>query len=173
MPNTFELIASSTVGAGGASSILFSSIPQTYTDLMLVLSVRVSNSATQGILDIKFNGSSANFDLRYVGQSNTSAVSYTRASGFGSNMVGYYPAANATGGTFGNVSMYIPKYTGSSSKSISVDAVMENNSSTIQNGLLAGLWAQSASVTSLEFTETTGGTIVQHSTAYLYGIKNS
>jgi len=66
MANTYQLISSTTVGAGGASSILFSSIPATYTDLILDLSVRTSNAASQAILDIKFNGSSANYDLQLL-----------------------------------------------------------------------------------------------------------
>jgi hypothetical protein len=173
MANTFELIASSTVGSGGASSILFSSIPSTYTDLVIDLSLRANNAAAQVVVDVKFNGSSANYDLRYLGQSNSSVVSYTRASGFGTNMIGYYPAANATASTFGNAQIYIPNYAGSTNKSLSLDAVMENNSTTIQNGLLAGLWSQTAAITSLEFTETGGGTFVQYSTAYLYGVKNA
>jgi hypothetical protein len=173
MPNTFQLISSVTIGSGGAASVLFSSIPSTYTDLQLMLSLRANNAATQVVVDIKFNGSSANYDLRYLGQSNTSVVSYTRASGFGTNMIGYYPGANATASTFGNVQLYIPNYAGSTHKSLSLDAVMENNSTTIQNGLLAGLWSQTAAITSLEFTETGGGNIAQHSTAYLYGVKNA
>ena len=173
MATSTTLIQSVTVGAGGAASILFSSIPGTYTDLQMILSLRVNNSAAQAVFDIKFNGSSANYDLRYLGQSNSSVVSYTRANGFGTNMTGYYPAANATASTFGNASIYIPNYAGSTNKSLSLDAVMENNSTTIQNGLLAGLWSQTAAITSLELTETGGGTIVQYSTAYLYGVKNA
>ena len=37
MANTYVLISSSTVGSGGAASIDFSSIPATYTDLVLKL----------------------------------------------------------------------------------------------------------------------------------------
>ena len=69
MANTYELIASSTVGAGGASSIDFNSIPNTYTDLLVKLSGRSStgyNALTIIFLiiveDISFpNGS--NIDL--------------------------------------------------------------------------------------------------------------
>jgi hypothetical protein len=40
MANTFTLIASSTVGSGGAASIDFTSISSTYTDLVVKLSLR-------------------------------------------------------------------------------------------------------------------------------------
>jgi hypothetical protein len=172
MPNTLIPIQTYTL-ASTAASVTFSGIPQNYTDLKLVISARVSNSATQGILDIQFNGSSANFDLRYLGQSNTSVVSYTRASGFGTNMAGYYPAANSTASTFGNVELYFPNYSSTTaSKSVFIDAVMENNSSTIQNGLVSGLWSQNSAITSLTFSETTGGNLVSGSTFTLYGVSN-
>jgi hypothetical protein len=44
MANTFELITSSTVGSGGAASITFTAIPQTYTDLKILYSTRNSGS---------------------------------------------------------------------------------------------------------------------------------
>jgi len=65
MANTFELIASSTVGAGGAANIDFTSIPATFTDLYLVVSGRTNRStgATEDPLCITFNGSSSNFTI--------------------------------------------------------------------------------------------------------------
>ena len=44
MANTYTLISSVTVGSGGASSIDFTSIPATYTDLCLVWSGRSAGS---------------------------------------------------------------------------------------------------------------------------------
>jgi hypothetical protein len=45
MANTFELIASSTVGSGGAANIDFTSIPATYTDLCLKFICATTRSA--------------------------------------------------------------------------------------------------------------------------------
>jgi len=44
MPLTYQKIATVTVGAGGASNITFSSIPQTYTDIKVVVSARTDRS---------------------------------------------------------------------------------------------------------------------------------
>ena len=38
MANTMKALQTVTVGAGGAATVTFSSIPQTYTDLILVVS---------------------------------------------------------------------------------------------------------------------------------------
>ena len=59
MPDTFIKIASVTVGSGGASSIDFTSIPSTYTDLVVVHSLRGTNAAVYQQARIQFNGDTA------------------------------------------------------------------------------------------------------------------
>ena len=55
---TYTLISTVTVGAGGAASIDFNSIPGTYTDLLLVVSVRSTRpAATNDGLFMSINGS--------------------------------------------------------------------------------------------------------------------
>jgi len=49
MPNTMTLIASSTVGAGGSTAITFSSIPSTYTDLVIKHSLRNNLASAIGL----------------------------------------------------------------------------------------------------------------------------
>ncbi len=169
MPNTFTLIASSTVGAGGASSIDFTSIPQTYTDLVLKLSLRNALSDVWDNADISFNGSTTtytNLQLRGNGSTTTSAKSTTQPA------VNYWHVVsnNATASTFGNAEIYIPNYTGSVNKSVSIDSVTENNATSAADTLTAGLWGNTAAITSIKL-QGNGSNFVQYSTAYLYGIK--
>ena len=171
MADTYTLISSATAGAGGVASFTFSSIPSTYTDLVIKFSGRGTVSGVQDRILISFNGSSTNYTLIWLGDAAGSAISATR-SNWGDNHTGYVPAATATANTFGNYEMYIPNYAGSTNKSVSVDAVMENNSATNYNGMSAGLWSQTAAITSLTLTCSTPN-FAQYSTAYLYGIKNS
>ena len=56
MANTYTLIASNTVGSGGAASISFSSIPSTYTDLLVKISTRDNTGSFNDML-LTFNGS--------------------------------------------------------------------------------------------------------------------
>ena len=67
MPSTYELIASYTVGAGGAASIDFTSIPATYTDLVLKLSSRTATGGANDVY-IQFNtdSTSANYSERQL-----------------------------------------------------------------------------------------------------------
>ena len=168
MATTYKAIATVTVGSGGAANIEFTSIPQTYTDLCIVLSGRGTQALTYAGMSISFNGSTANRSIRQLYGSGSTVTSFTDAT----NIYFDFTGANATANTFGNAQIYIPNYTSSNNKSVSIDAVTENNATEAWAELYAGLWANSAAITSLTFTPLSG-TIVQHSTATLYGIKNS
>lgn len=173
MATTFTLISSVTVGSGGASTITFTSIPQTYTDLKVVLSARSADSGVQDRITMKINGNAyGNWTLRWLGNAAGSAVSYTE-SALGSNNINYMSAGGSTASTFSNTEVYIPNYAGSNNKSISVDGVMENNSTTVYFGLEAALWSQTNAITQLDFLTATASGYAQYSTAYLYGISKS
>jgi hypothetical protein len=167
MPNTFTLIASSTVGAGGAADITFSSIPSTYTDLVLKVSGRSdsSPSAPWNALRVNFNGSSANLSGTAVYGDGSSASAGTNTNG----EFGFATASNATATTFGNTEMYIPNYAGSANKSFSGDGVSENNATQSLLALESGLWSITSAITSIKIVLQVGN-FVQHSTAHLYGI---
>jgi hypothetical protein len=169
MPDTFTLIQAVTVGSGGQAAIDFTSIPSTYTDLYVALSGRSTRSAASDFAQIQFNGSTANLSGRYLlGEGTISSFTDT-------SVYAYISAANATASTFGNAGYYIPNYTSSNNKSIFVNSVGENNSGTSGQFtlvFLAGLWSNSAAITSIKLVNISGN-FAQHSTAYLYGIVKS
>ena len=167
MANTHEIIASVTVGSGGAANIEFTSIPATYTDLLVNLSGRIDQTGIVRQVDISFNGSTSNFTGIYL-QGNGASV----FSGSLGQYVGNATGTSATASTFSNTSIYIPNYASSNNKSFSVDFTTENNATTADVGLIAGLWSNSAAITSVTLTPA-GGNFVEHSTAYLYGISNA
>lgn len=55
MPTTYEPIASTTVGSN-TSSVTFSSIPSTYTDLKLIIVANDGDNGNGGVLSLQFNG---------------------------------------------------------------------------------------------------------------------
>ena len=169
MANTFVKIAAVTVGAGGASSIDFTSIPSTYTDLMLMTSVRMANADIQNNLKIAFNGSSASMTVKRLYGTGTSVFSDSLSQ----NQTGNVNAANSTANTFGSTSLYIPNYAGSNNKSSSSDGVAETNATNVNMGLYANLWSNTAAINQITLTGETTANFLQYSTATLYGIKNS
>jgi hypothetical protein len=181
MANTYTLIASSTVGSGGAADIEFTSIPSTYTDLSLVLSTRSSrNTATGTSIYIAFNNNnSAIYTYRNLYGQGTGAYSETQASGTNLNTrgkAGFTSQDNNTASTFGSASIYIPNYAGSAYKSYSSDFAQENNSATDNLlGIVAGLFSDTTAISSIKITAYQGAdfNLQQYSTAYLYGISNA
>ena len=169
MANTYELIASSTVGSGGASSVSFSSIPSTYTDLLVKSSARTLVSAVNEDLTITFNSASAG-TWRALYGTGSAAGSTTNASiGF----VGEATGNTATSNTFCNMEVYIPNYNSSNIKSMSVDSVTENNATENRCVLSTTNITNGTGITSMTFTPWSGTNFVQYTNFYLYGIKNS
>ena len=171
MPNTLELIASSTVGSGGAASIDFSSIPSTYTDLCLKISARCNNASVLTIVNMTYNGSTSGYLSRYLEGNGASAIS--GQGGTTSNTLVGAVGNNATANTFGNVEVYIPNYAGSTNKSASSDQVLETNATTQYMELYAYLWSNTAAINQITLTPASSATFLQYSTAYLYGVKNA
>jgi hypothetical protein len=167
MPKSYELIASNTVTGATAANISFSSIPSTYTDVVVKLCARGNESgANWSEVAISLNGSSSSFTGRAL-YGTTAVGSFATTT-----TMAWIPAANATSTTFGNTELYIPNYSGSANKSFSVDTVTENNSNQAILVLFSGLWSNTAAINQITLTPT-AGQFVQNSTAYLYGIIKS
>jgi len=174
MANTYTLINSGTAGSGGVASFDFTSIPQTYTDLMILVSVR-SSRTTGGSdsLRLEINGSSANFSYILLDGDGSSAASAPGSSGLIAQLPQAGGSTGWTANTFASTSVYLPNYTGSNNKSFSVDTTTENNATTSYLDLIAQLWSQTAAITSLSLKSANAVNLVEYSTAYLYGISNS
>lgn len=170
MANTFTLIGSVVVGAGGSATISFTSIPGTYTDLLLKLSARsesnYGNTFTQ--TDMTLNSTGYTADRVLVGFNNSVGAN---SGGVGTT---YGVTSNiATTNTFGNSEILIPNYTDSYQKATSSNGTAETNNSTAAIiSINATRFNVTSPVTSLALTAVAGN-FAQHSTAYLYGIKNS
>ena len=164
-------IYTQTVGSGGAASITFNSIPQTFTDLKLVISARLDG--TSGDFGIRFNADSTNsYSWTYLTGNGSSAYSGR----LGSGSLTEYPAGTLNGTdttslTFSPNDIYIANYAGSNYKSIICDAVRENNGTTGITWMDAGLWSKTNAITSMTIRAYAGnGNFVQYSTFSLYGV---
>ena len=169
MANTFELIASSTVGAGGAADITFSSIPSTYKDIVVVCSLRHTGAQVFATLSLNAGGS-------YSYRSIVGTGSGTPSSGAASDNLYqiWVDGSNQTSNTFSSSQIYIPNYASTSQyKSISIESVTENNATAAYTGMNAALYSSNSAITSLSITPWASDTFVQFSSAYLYGVKNA
>ena len=159
--------------ASAQASITFTSIPSTFTDLYLVLSGR--NSTTSDEIFVRFNSDSgSNYSWRRLQGTGAAALSDSSAGYGGVYLTGFYftyPAtiSSFTANTFGSGNLYIPNYASSSAKSISSDAVNENNATTARQAITAGLWSGTAAISNISI-DAVSGNFVQYSSATLYGI---
>ena len=131
-----------------AASIEFTSIPQDATDLVVLVSGRAAAAFTLVSAGLFINSVAADTSWRRL-SGNGSTVSSGSGSAVNDFYIGDFPGANATSNTFSNSLIYIPNYTGSQQKSLSSDSVAENNATTADNIIVAGLCTKTAAVTSL------------------------
>ena len=166
MATTCKLIAKQTLSAT-ATTVSFSGIPSTFTDLWLLGSVRCNTVGPDNVR-LRFNGASSdtNHSYRLLSGNGSSASSSSAA----------FILLSASGGTgytantFTNFEAYIPNYAGSTHKSVSATGVAENNATSANIYVVAGLWSDTSAVTALGLSHLAGFDFVSGSTFYLYGI---
>jgi len=169
MANTFELINSVTVPSGGSSAITFSSIPNTFTDLCVKLSIRTNRGSDNDALFMSINGNTAslsNIIIESTGSGN--AASYpTSGSTLKSAAV---DGDSATSSTFGNAEFYFPNYAGSTYKTVLWEESSDKNGSGAVSRNV-GLWRSTSAITNIQLSDSSGRNFGVGTTATLYGIK--
>jgi hypothetical protein len=163
-------IYTQTVGAGGAANISFNNIPQTFTDLKLVISARSDTSGPSVYLQFSGDGGS-NYSDTWLGGTGAGTTSVRLSSSAFIRFDSSGTGTDDTSNTFGNSEFYIPNYTSSNYKQIIYDSVKERNSGSGYNYaevLGAALWRNTNPITSI-FLDIDGN-FVQYSTVTLYGI---
>lgn len=180
MASTLVALQTVTVGAGGAASIEFTNIPQTYTDIIVKMSVRSSdttnNTGDYDALGFQFNGSQYGYLGKELQGSGSAASSVSRTTiTISSSTYGRFNGIkNSYNGNtaFENFEMYIPNYILNNYKSISIDSVGEQNATDAMQIANGSIWQNTDAITSIKFALQLG-TFVEYSTATLYGVYNS
>lgn len=159
--NTLTKLASVTLGAG-QTTISFTSIPQTYTDLVVKFSI---NSASNNQY-IRFNGSSAaEYQIQTLRGNGSAADNYFT----GTNQTEFYfMASGIATDTFGSGEIYITNYTAATQKSLFINAVGEANTATVYSNQIAGSWTNNSAITQIDIVCAAG--LAQYSSATLYGV---
>lgn len=164
-------IYTQTVGAGGASSVTFNNIPQTFTDLKIVVSSRSNTNdggnSWRGQV-FYFNGDTSNSYAWINIFATGSGIFNGNQTATGNMSIGWASSNVATANTFNNTEIYIPNYAGSNYKSVNIDNVSENNATAAGMSLIAGLFIKTNAISSITFAD--GGGFSQYSTFTLYGV---
>jgi hypothetical protein len=162
MATTYEPIATTTLGTT-ASSITFSSISSTYTDLRVVL----SNVTATANLITQFNSTTTGYSQTFLLGSGSVAesVRYTSFDGiYGS----YNQLPSTTVPTFFTLDIF--SYAGSTFKTCLCESSLDYNGSG-EVARIVGLWRNTAAITSVKLGFSSN--FKAGTTATLYGIKNA
>ena len=177
---TNNLISRQTVGSANATSISFTNIPQTFTDLKIVVSARSTSAAAYDVFGLTLNTSGSGFTNTSLYGNGASGNVYSQADTtftagdvYGRVITAATPTSSQTASVFSSFELYIPNYTGGGKKTVSIDAVAETNDATSYSvGFDAALSPSVGAVTEMGF-KLKDGSFVQHSTFSLYGISSS
>jgi hypothetical protein len=169
MALTYTVIADTLVGSGGANSILFDNIPQTYTDLVILSSCRGSQTGQANDGNIRLNGATTN-----RGGTFWETNSVDKYGGSGSTIKLIDVGNGASSNLFSSIYIIIPNYALTDRfKNVLTENVTENFSNNNSWQMFqSGLWSSTSAVTSVTLIPDSG-TYLQHSRATLYGIKNT
>lgn len=164
--SAYELITKETVGTAVAS-VVFSSIPQTYTDLFLVCAARTSRAATSDNLIVRFNSdTSAIYSSTNVFVDN--AISTARSANDTSCFWSYIPSASQNGNTYGSAVMNIMNYSNTTTYPTTLCKSANTNA---QVEYTTNVYRSLAAISTLTMLSGTGSNIAVGSTFTLYGIK--
>lgn len=172
----YESIATVTVGAGGASSVSFTSIAGTYKHLQ-VRYIAQTNRGTYGISEyaLNFNGDTgSNYSYHELlgDGSSASGLGYaTQTAIRGDGTLG-----TTTGGTFGAGVLDILDYANTNKfkttrmlEGVDINGTIAGFGGRI--GLISGNWRNTNAITSMAFIPYSGTLFSQYSSFALYGIK--
>lgn len=161
MATTLVLVSTVTLSTAN-NTISFTNIPQIYSDLLILASLRGSTTTTT--FGVNINGSTVTSVRRFYGTGNS--INYDS---FNEH---YMNPSDFTSSVFGNAELYFPNYTDALTKTYMVDAVGENNATQAYMNFSFNLTESSSVITSIDLIRTSGN-FVQYSTASLYGISNA
>lgn len=159
---TYEKIASTVLGSSNAT-ITFSSIPQTYSDLRVVVVGTVTSDIQFGV---RFNGDSSSVYSQVSLRGTGTAAASNRANN--GSRVTLPPTLNFSSTTPAMVTFDVIDYRGATFKSLLGSAAQDYNGSG-QVEMTVGMWRSTSAITSLELG-TLANAFATGTTATLYGI---
>jgi hypothetical protein len=161
-----RLVSSVTVGAGGAASIKYTGIAATGKDLLLVVSGRLDSGGLFQAIGTQFNNDTgSNYTQRRLSGDGTTSSSSNQVLTTGIYQTSFN-GSTSTASTFTSFQMYIPNYTSTTNKSISIDNVTENNATESYQQVQAASYATSSAISSIKVFGTSNW--LQYTTASLY-----
>lgn len=174
MANTYVLINKVSINTP-TTTVTFSSIPNTYTDLLIFCSLRMNMVGTNaGSASLRFNNDSgANYThTRLRGDGTTVDVGNSTST----NQIIVFNNCCSNGneaGTFSSSTIYLPGYADSNPKLSGEFHASENSNINAYMNYQAGRWTGGSGAAISQISIIGADNFSQYSSFSLYGIKNS
>jgi hypothetical protein len=171
IPNSYESIATTTVGSGGAANVEFTSIPSTYTHLQ-IRGISRSDSAGLNQLYFTFNSDTGSNYANHILYGDGSTAVATKVQPASRMSLGMHAGSSISANIFGVCVVDILDYATANKNRVarSLPGTDANGSGYVWYS--SGLWVNTNAVTSIKIVPENGN-FVQYSSFALYGIKGA
>lgn len=173
--NSYESIATVTVGSGGSSSVSFTSIASTYKHLQVRSIARTSSGGYDTVLLYRMNGDSTytNYFGRHLlyGDGSSAAAAANNSSGFTGGAIGTTAGGLTASNVFATTIVDILDYqnTNKNTTMRGLGGIDANGNGTV--AFASSLWLNTAAVTSITILPYDGSSFAANTHFALYGIK--
>jgi hypothetical protein len=166
-------IAGETVGAGGSSTISFTSIPSTFTHLQVRVFARDTQVSGAHSLRLQFNSDTGSNYTYHAITGDGASASSGALTAQSTQYPGYLMGTSGTTGVFAATIIDILDYTNTNKNKITrtISGVDNNGSGNI--GLMSGMWINTTSITRIDLLPAASTNFIQNSRFDLYGITSS
>ena len=177
----WNVIAHTDVGSGGAASVTYSSISQSYDHLLLQASCRSTNSGgytDETLMQVNSSTTYSHYSQAFVFANGSTLYNqrWDNNTGFPYFRIGYMPRSGSQANSFNSMNIWFPNYAGTTGlKQIMIQSTTRQQGQT-SYGIwdTCGLFHQTAGVSAIKiYPYTTADSFTQHSTLTLYGIKGA
>lgn len=171
--NSYESIATVTVGSGGATDVTFSSIPSTYKHLQIRVMAKNSYTSANGVYNMYtvLNADTGSNYARHLLQGDGSSVTAVASTTQTKAYTGLFASGSTT--SFAVAVIDILDYANTNKyKTIrSLTGADFNGSGEVW--FQSSLWQNTNAINSIKFTSESGYNVGQYSSFALYGIKGA
>ena len=167
---TYEPIATTTLGSA-TGTVTFTSISQSYTDLVLMCAGQNATGDGQNG-NVTFNGDTgANYSLTQISGSAPSNVYSARTTNGNAIYLGYNQAWTTTANSPGIYYVNIMNYSNTTTYKTLLERAGYASGTYRGTEAIVGLWRNTNAITSISIVVNASGTFAAGSTFTLYGIK--
>lgn len=170
MPSTYTPIATTTLGSA-ASTVTFSSISGSYTDLILIINAG-TNDGNEGAQFRLNSDSGSNYSVTYIAGTG-SAASSGRGSSLTAGRLNQASSLGATNSLTSNIIVHFMNYSNTTTNKTVISRTNVTSGTYPATEAMVNLYRSTSAITAIELRMSGSGQYITGSTFTLYGVKSA